>query len=138
MLLFWLILKKIVLLRKQVSLCGWYISQLKVCKWEKEWRTWLKGSCFPFPTSLNCCCCNGKCLKESFTSFEIYFINMNAWETSQEMQMLPRSLSDWKSLFLNVMKFCNLSVIVICVTKSLNRSQCLCSHCSHCSHCNAL
>ena len=38
-----------------------------------------------------------------------------------------------------LIQVCNLSVIVNCVTNSLNRSQCLClclcSHCSRCSYC---
>ena len=50
---------------------------------------------------------------------------------------------------MSLLKFCNLSVIVICVTMSLihkiarnlnlNLNRCLCSHCSyfsHCSHCS--
>ena len=45
-------------------------------------------------------------------------------KTSQELQMLSRSLFDCKSLLLNVMnKFRNLSVIVNCVTNSLIHSQ---------------
>ena len=46
--------------------------------------------------------------------------NLLRTKTSQELRMLSRSLSDCKSLTLNVIiKFRNLSVIVNCVTKSL-------------------
>ena len=68
-------------------------------------------------------------------------------KTSQELRMLSRSLSDCKSLTLDVM-FRNLSMIVNYVTKvtkslihyialnlNLNLNRRLCSHCScHCSH----
>ena len=63
------------------------------------------------------------------SSTEVFRQKSGILQTSQELQMLSRSLSDCQSLTLNRyssmswFKFRNLSVIVNCVTKSLNRCQ---------------
>ena len=50
-------------------------------------------------------------------------VTQEGLKTSQELRMLSRSLSDCKSLLLNVMnQVCNLSEMVNCVTNSLNYS----------------
>ena len=70
-----------------------------------------------------------RCRKSAKAMNYIFFLDFVP-QTSQELRMLSRSLSNCQSLTLNVMisvsQFVRNSQLCQQVTKSLNRSQCLC------------